>query len=124
MKSIVTWFEIPALDVDRAILFYETILALEMHKTELGGVLHAFFPHEGEAIGGAIVKEEGLEPGTKGPLVYLNGGNDLQIILDRIENAGGKIILPKTLISEQIGYMAQFIDTEGNRLAIYEAIGH
>ena len=124
MKSIVVWFEIPALDFDRCLKFYESIMDLKMHASEMGGVKHAFFPHEGEMIGGAIVQEDGLKPGDKGPLVYLNGGDYLEKVLNRVEAAGGKITMPKTLISEQIGYMAQFYDTEGNRLALYEAIKH
>lgn len=120
MKSIVTWFEIPALDFERCVKFYETVLDVEMHKSEHGGVKHAFFPHGGEAVGGAIVQEDYLKPGSEGPLVYLNGGNNLNEVLDKVEPAGGKIVIPRTLIGEEIGYMAQFFDTEGNRFALYE----
>lgn len=120
MKSIVTWFEIPALDFDRCVNFYETILSVEMHKADFAGKKHAFFPHEGEKVGGAIVQEEYLTPGDKGPLVFLNGGNDLNEALSKVESAGGKIAMPKTLISQDIGYMAMFYDTEGNRFALYE----
>jgi predicted enzyme related to lactoylglutathione lyase len=122
MKSIVVWFEIPALDFDRCLQFYETILDVKMHVMEMGGIKHAFFPHEGEAVGGAIVQEDYLKPGDTGPMVYLNGGENLAIVLNRVEKAGGKITMPKKLISEHVGYMAQFYDTEGNRLALYEAI--
>lgn len=120
MKSIVAWFEIPALDFDRCCKFYESILDLKMHRAEMGGIHHAFFPHEGEAIGGAIVQEDYLKPGAEGPLVYLNGGDNLNVILDKVEGAGGKVLMPRRLISEQVGYMAQFQDTEGNRFALYE----
>lgn len=122
MKSIVTWFEIPAVDFNRCVAFYETILDVEMHKTEHGGKPHAFFPHGGEAVGGAVVVEDYLKPGSEGPLVYLNGGENIQDVLDKIEPAGGKIIMPRTLIHETIGFMAQFYDTEGNRFALYEAV--
>ena len=124
MKSIVVWFEIPALDFERCLKFYESILDVKMHCEELGGKKHAFFPHEGEMVGGAIVQEDYLQPGDQGPMVYLNGGDNLQIVLDRVEGAGGRITMSKTLISEQVGYMAQFYDTEGNRLALYEPANH
>ncbi|MCB9256944.1 MAG: VOC family protein [Chitinophagales bacterium] len=124
MKSIVTWFEIPALDFDRCRKFYECILDVKMHYSEMEGVKHAFFPHEGEAIGGAIVQEDYLKPGTEGPLVYLNGGENLDTVLNKVEGAGGKVLMPRRLISEHVGYMAQFLDTEGNRFALYEPIKH
>ena len=122
MKSIVVWFEIPAVDFDRCLKFYETIMNVKMHASEMNGVKHAFFPHEGEMVGGAIVQEDGLKPGDQGPMVYLNGGNNLNEVLDKVEGAGGKVTMQKTLIAEDIGYMAQFYDTEGNRLALYEPI--
>lgn len=125
MKSVVVWFEIPAADVDRCQKFYETIMDVQMHREEVNGHKMAFFPHQDEAIGGAIIEqEEGQKPGTQGPLVYLNGGSDLSIALNKVEAAGGKITMPRTLINENIGYMAAFLDTEGNRLALYEPVKH
>lgn len=69
-------------------------------------------------VGGGIVQGDGFEPSTKGTLVYLNGGEDLSVPLSKVENAGGKIIMPKTAIGAN-GFMAQFIDTEGNRIALH-----
>jgi uncharacterized protein len=54
----------------------------------------------------------------KGALIYLNGGDDLSIPFAKIEDAGGKILRPKTSLGGN-GYMAQFIDTEGNRIALH-----
>lgn len=72
-------------------------------------------------VGGAIVDSGGFHKpsATDGPLIYLNGNPDVQIILDRVEGAGGKIIVPKTQISPEYGYMAAFIDTEGNRIGLH-----
>ena len=72
-------------------------------------------------IGGAISKAEGFyQPSaTDGTLVYLNANPDVQNVLDKIEAAGGKIIVPKTQISPEYGYMAVFVDTEGNRIALH-----
>jgi len=54
-----------------------------------------------------------------GAVVYLNANPAIQSVVDKIEKAGGKILMPKTLINEQIGYMAFFTDTEGNRMALH-----
>ena len=69
-------------------------------------------------VGGGIVQGEGFEPSTKGTIVYLNGGEDLSEPLSRVETGGGKIVFPKTAIGVN-GFMTQFIDTEGNRIALH-----
>jgi predicted enzyme related to lactoylglutathione lyase len=80
----------------------------------------ALFPTETGTVGGALCEHPDFyHPGYQGPLVYLNGNPDLQIVLDRIPRFGGKVLVPKTQISEQYGYMAVFEDTEGNRLALH-----
>ena len=56
---------------------------------------------------------------TNGTLLYLNANPDVQIILDRVEAAGGKVVVPKTEISPDYGYMGIFIDTEGNRIGLH-----
>jgi len=72
-------------------------------------------------VGGALCYNQDFyrPSATDGPLIYLNGNPDVQNILDRIEAAGGKIVVPKTQISPEYGYMAVFIDSEGNRVALH-----
>jgi uncharacterized protein len=72
-------------------------------------------------IGGAVVHAEGFyQPSTSdGVLIYLNANPDVQNILDRVEAAGGKILVPKTEISPDYGYMGIFMDTEGNRIGLH-----
>ena len=122
MKNAINWFEIPAKDFNRAKGFYEGVLQIEMHTMEMEAMeaRWAFFPFDQEngGIGGGIVEGVGYEPGQIGALVYLNGGNDLSEPLSRVEKAGGKIVMPKTSLGPN-GFMAQFIDTEGNKLAFH-----
>jgi uncharacterized protein len=119
MANVINWFEIPAKNFDRACDFYSKVLEGDIHKIDspMGqmGFLPGFAPSE---VGGAIVKAEGYEPSGKGSVVYLNGGADLSAPLERVEKAGGKIVMPKTSIGEN-GFMAHFIDTEGNRVALH-----
>ncbi len=120
----VSWFEIPTIDLDRATNFYENILDVKMIPMEIPGFNMRIFPTDDpfNSISGALVK---TQPGfyqpseTQGVLLYLNGNPDVQIILDRVETAGGKISVPKTQISEEHGYMAVIIDTEGNRIGLH-----
>ena len=121
MKNAINWFEIPAKDFERAKSFYEEVLnaKLETMSMEEMGVTMAFFPADWEnGIGGGIAFGPGYEPSDKGSLIYLNGGDDLSIPLSRVENAGGKIIVPKTSLGPN-GFMAQFVDSEGNKVAFH-----
>lgn len=117
MKDFITWFEIPVLNLDRATAFYNHIYGIELEKTEMNDYSMAIFPVT-TGIGGALVQGQGCIPSETGSLVYLNGGKNLQPILDRVEEAGGRIIMPKTKINDEAGHFALFIDSEGNKLAI------
>lgn len=124
MKNAISWFEIPTTDIDRAQKFYETIFNMKMNPLEFQNIKMRMFPIDNpmEGIGGTLVQMTGdfYKPsGTDGVLIYLDGNPDVQIILDRIEAAGGKILVPKTAISDEYGDMAVFMDTEGNRIALH-----
>ncbi len=123
MKNAISWFELPATDLDRAQKFYETILDVRMIPLDTPNIRMRMFPIEDPmtGIGGALASAPGFyKPSTEaGPLVYLNANPDVQLILDKIEAAGGKIVVPKTEISPEHGHMAVFIDTEGNRVALH-----
>ena len=119
MTNAINWFEIPAADFARAKKFYEAILGVEMQTMEGMGMTMAFLPADlKNGIGGGIVKGNGYEPSAKGTLAYLNGGDDLSVPLSKVEPAGGSIVLPKTAIGHN-GFMAHFIDTEGNKVGLH-----
>lgn len=119
MASAINWFEIPAKNFERAKAFYEAVLGIEM-MIPFPGTKYALFPADMQTgeIGGGLLEEEGYEPSQQGALIYLNGGDDLDIPLAKVEPAGGKVILPKTSIGPN-GFMGRFIDTEGNRVAFH-----
>ena len=124
MKNAISWFEIPASNLDRAQQFYETILQTKLADMNMPGMPMRMFPVDDpmdpHAVSGALVHAPGFsEPAANGSMVYLNANPDVQLVLDRIEAAGGSIVVPKTLISEEIGHMAVFIDSEGNRVALH-----
>lgn len=119
MANVINWFEIPATDFDRAKDFYTKVLEGDMHVQEMMGIKMGFLPMDGEGVGGAICQGEGYTPTTDGAKIYLSGGEDLSTPLARVEDAGGKVVVPKTKISDEIGYFAMFIDTEGNNMAFH-----
>jgi len=119
MANAINWFEIPVSDIDRATKFYSSILVGELQYMEMMGIKMAFLPMDGQGVGGALCQGEGYEPTAGGAKIYLNGGDDLSVALSRVEKAGGKVVMPKTKINDEIGYIAFFVDTEGNNLAFH-----
>jgi len=122
MRNAINWFEIPVNDIKRAKSFYEAIFDFELFDLDIGdGLQMAIFPAENGTVGGALIqKEEYYYPSeTHGPLLYLNANPDLQAVLDKVEESGGTISIPKRLITEDNGYMAVIIDSEGNRVALH-----
>lgn len=122
MQHAISWFEIPVTDIDRAQRFYETIFQFSMIPLDFPNIKMRMFPVDSpDSIAGALCDSGGFhQPSeTHGPLVYLNGNPDLQIVLDRVEAAGGKILVPKMEISPEYGSMGVFLDSEGNRVALH-----
>lgn len=123
LGNALNWFEIPVTDFDRAKKFYETIFSYQMPENMMGEVRMGFFLYDfhNQKVGGAICKSEMHKPSNEGSLIYLNCQPDLQIILDRVENGGGKVLKKKTKISEEqnLGFWALIADTEGNNVALH-----
>ncbi|MDF2159152.1 VOC family protein [Algoriphagus sp. CAU 1675] len=123
MKSVtLAYFEIPVRDMDRAISFYQKVFDCHLNKQVLGDFQMAMFPMDSSAkgAGGSLVyQKEFYEPSPKaGTLVYFSS-EDCDVELGRVEEAGGKLLYPKRMISPEVGYMGVFFDTEGNRVAVF-----
>jgi predicted enzyme related to lactoylglutathione lyase len=123
MAPAITWFQIPATDMARATAFYETVCGLKLDPMDAGPDMQmAGFPADWRAgeISGALVCGEGAVPSATGTAVFLNANPDLQVVLDRVEAAGGKILMPKTKIdTEGAGHFAMIADTEGNTVGLH-----
>jgi len=119
MNSYISIFEIPANDIERAINFYQLILGIKIEKMDMPEMQMGVFPYEEQTVTGVIIKGEGYKPSADGISIYLNGGDNLQIILDKVESSGGKIIVPKSLHADESGYFALFLDSEGNRIGLH-----
>jgi len=123
MNHAISWFEIGTTDLDRATKFYETIFGISMIPMDLPNIKMRMFPLDDmvSGIGGALVYSGGFHKpsATDGPLIYLNGNPDVDNVLEKVEAAGGKVMVPKTEISPEYGYMAVILDTEGNRIGLH-----
>lgn len=120
--NALNWFEIPAQDIARAKGFYESIFNVKMEDMpEMMGMKMSSFPAEmgNGKVSGAVVQSQMHVPSKDGAVVYLNANPSIQNVIDRIEKSGGKVMMPKTQISPEIGYMAFFVDTEGNKIGLH-----
>jgi predicted enzyme related to lactoylglutathione lyase len=119
--NALNWFEISVSDIKRAKKFYETIFGIEMRDQEMMGMKMAFFPAEdmNGKVSGGLVESAQHKPSADGVKIYLNGNPDLDNALAKVAAAGGKVVMPKTKISDDIGHMAFFIDTEGNNVGLH-----
>jgi predicted enzyme related to lactoylglutathione lyase len=121
--NIVGWFEIPVTNMERAIKFYETLFGIKLSRNKMGSIDMAWFPGsmDGPGASGSLVyAPEMYTPSKDGCLIYFSSqAGDLSTELSRIIEAGGSVVMPKTLISDDIGYMAVCIDSEGNRIALH-----
>ncbi|WP_045800608.1 VOC family protein [Flagellimonas lutaonensis] len=120
--NMVGWFEIPVVDMDRAKKFYEEVFQIEIQVQDFSGTLMGWFPWaEGKpgCSGSLILQPEWYIPNRKeGVLIYFSS-EDVENELSRVVAAGGRILKPKTKISDEIGYMGLFHDSEDNRIALH-----
>jgi predicted enzyme related to lactoylglutathione lyase len=120
MTHAASWFELPAHDLERARRFYEAVLRVSLRPEVFAGMEMAIFPyaHPG-GVGGALVKDARFRPSADGAVVYLGAGAGLDGCLARVEQAGGKVVMPRTDIGAP-GFIALIVDTEGNRVGLHE----
>ncbi|MEX1258465.1 MAG: VOC family protein [Gemmatimonadota bacterium] len=121
-ENLVGWFEIPVSEMDRAIAFYQAVLGIELGRHTMGMLDMAWFPTgSGPGAAGSLVRHEAFyHPSEDGVLVYFTSPTgDLRNELGRVEAAGGEVLVPRKQISEDVGFMAVFRDSEGNRIALH-----
>ncbi|VAW59923.1 hypothetical protein MNBD_GAMMA11-3376 [hydrothermal vent metagenome] len=118
LKNAINWFEIPVSDFERAIKFYEKVLDIQLKREKMDGINLAIFPADEEAIAGALVKVDFLQPGEQGCLVYLNVEGMMDGVIERAQSQGSSVFLAKTHIGDP-GYIAHISDSEGNKIALH-----
>jgi predicted enzyme related to lactoylglutathione lyase len=118
LPPLAVWFELPAVDFERAVTFYEAALKVSLRREEMLSSKLAIFPHEKPGIGGCVVFGEGYRPNLDGAVIYLNSPDKLEAALARIEAAGGKVVCPPVALPSGAARFAHFIDSEGNRVGL------
>ena len=119
MKSIINWFEIPVTDMERAIAFYEPVMGLSLRREKMDFADLAVFPYDDPAAGGALAKFDGIAPSLQGAIIYLHT-DDLAATLERVATAGGQCVFGPLELGQDIGTIALFTDSEGNRVGLHQ----
>lgn len=126
LSNAVGWFEIPVLDMERAIKFYEAVFGHKLERHTMHEVDMAWFPMNMEGMGstGSLVyNPEFYQPSQNGSLLYFTAfSGDLENELKKAVENGAKVLVPKTQISQEYGYMAVILDCEGNRIALHSRV--
>jgi len=118
--NAVNWFEIPVANFERAVAFYEKILATRLAPdNSFPGMRMAILPYQQPGVGGCLFEFEQARPHADGVRIYLNGGDDLAPVLDRVVAAGGQIVMAKTFLRQDIGHIGMFSDSEGNIVGLH-----
>ncbi len=123
MRNAIYWAELPVKEFDRAKQFYETVFEINIELVPIPrGRKYGIFPLDVQILGAglALVEGAGYEPTDTGSVLYIDRGENLDGPLSRVEAAGGKILLPKIENSGN-GFIAQFRDSEGNRVGLHSS---
>lgn len=119
MDYVISWFEIPTSNLDRAAAFYSYVFDTPIVPSLFGGMRMAFFPNVPNVVSGALIEHPDAVPSPYGTTVYFYRPNDFDETLIRVIEAGGQVIMPRTFVSADVGSVAYLIDTEGNKVAIH-----
>ncbi|MBK7959550.1 MAG: VOC family protein [Bacteroidetes bacterium] len=116
----VIYFEIPVLDIDRAMVFYKTVFNFEFNREIIDHYEMALFPFvDGESgISGALAKGDIYKPTVEGVLIYFKTEN-IEESMKLASTNGGQMLYPIT--DNGIGLVGEFKDTEGNRIALFQS---
>ncbi len=116
------WFEIPSINFERAVVFYESVFQIHMARENIGGALAMFPASEGQGGGAIVAPQMGYAPSTTGAVIYLGGGENVAPLLERVVASGGTVLLPKTALPPGMGFFAHFQDSEGNRIGLHSML--
>jgi uncharacterized protein len=122
MQNAIDWFEIPVLDMNRAMKFYKIMSGNKLRREPFGapGEELAVFEVGGEdSVKGALLLSPHSVPSATGTLVYLNAAPSIDVWLGRVAAAGGTVALPKMALPDGMGFIAHIMDTEGNRVGLH-----
>jgi predicted enzyme related to lactoylglutathione lyase len=121
MTKPLNWFEIPTSNIDKARDFYEAVFGVKMTTGQIGSATYSAFPYDRDnATGGALIQDPACQPGI-GPLLYLNAGDTLDLMIQRALEGGATLATPRTALPPGMGFFAHILDLDGNKIGLHGA---
>lgn len=118
-KDAITWFEIPSVDLQRAVRFYGDMLGQPLKRMEMFGAPFYAFAYQPPGVGGCVVRQDSQRPSDQGTIPYLRCPAPLADALARATAAGGRTVQAPLDLPDDMGKVAQIIDSEGNRVGLH-----
>ncbi|WP_274627235.1 VOC family protein [Arvimicrobium flavum] len=110
------WFEIPVSDLKRGMAFYGSVLQAELSLDETGANPTAVFPSLDPMQAGHLYPGKPATGGI-GPTVHLAVSDPIEAALERVTEAGGKVVSP--VITIPPGRFAYCVDPDGNSFGVF-----
>lgn len=127
MEHVIIWADIPVTDMPRAMKFYGHVTGEEIVQfpgMEDVAVIGNPGPGGRPAPGqGPLISADlylGGTPSRDGATIYLNTHGDIDGMLARVLQAGGEIVREKAFMGPIVGWIATFVDSEGNRIGLQQ----
>ncbi len=114
------WFDIPVVDLQRAVAFYSATLGVEVSTESFDGISFGVLHHE-EGNGGCLVPNPDGISREGGILVYFNAHGRIREATRKALELGGELIEDVHPIGPH-GFRALMRDSEGNRIAFHSDI--
>jgi uncharacterized protein len=129
----IVWFEIPVGNLNRAINFYSDVLLIKVERIKLLDQEQGYLSKGNGTISGVLIKKENYQPGLGCTLFFYvvditeilknvteyNGTIITAKTLLKQKNTSGNTVITNNLIDQNVGYYAEILDSEGNRIGLY-----
>ncbi|MBL7129675.1 MAG: VOC family protein [Ignavibacteria bacterium] len=116
-KNSIGWFEIYVSDIEKAKDFYGDLFEWQFKLLEgFEPEYTTIFTGE-DSVGGGFMKSSSKQEGQS-VVIYIDV-EDVAKSLKKVEEKGGKIEKPKTLISATSGYYGLFRDLDNNLIGLW-----
>ena len=120
MANVIVWADIPVLDLDRAMKFYGHVTGKQVVLMP-GGADVAVIGGTGEGDEMSVSADLYVgTPSAEGATVYFSTDGDIDGMISRVVEAGGTIQRDKAFMGPMVGWVAFFLDTEGNRVGLQQ----
>ena len=120
MGNVIIWADIPVTDLERAKKFYAHVTGEPVVQFPGMDDVAVIGNPGGESPVVSADLYVGGTPSKDGATVYLNPDGDIDGLMARVVEAGGTVLREKAFMGPVVGWIATFLDSEGNRVGVQQ----